>query len=419
MSAVSHFSMSHLSDAALMRELPRLVVSERTSTAAMLAALAEVDARRLYAPLRYASLFLYCVGELRLAPDVAAKRIRVARAVREFPALLDAIEDGRLNVSAVVLLAPHLTAANFDELVAATARQPKEDLRAILAQRFPRPCAMDMEPPLGTAGARPTLAPTVTEASQEQDPDPVAPSDARDSTLPMGPLSSPAAPAPLRFPLHASITQATRDKLAHARALLGHAVPGGDTAEIIDRALDALIAQVEKQRFGVGARTRPARPARRRRGASERTIPMAVRTQVFRRDRGHCTFVGDTGHPCESRHGLEFDHIVPIARGGLTTADNLRLRCRTHNHVEAERTFGAAFMKAKRERAVAARAARTEPAWQQDVHAALRSLGFREKEARSALASCDLGPDASLEQRVRTALQHLAPPAARHPAPAA
>ena len=237
--------------------------------------------------------------------------------------------------------------------------------------------------------------------------------------MPMGPLSppaAPAAPAPLRFPLHASITQATRDKLAHARALLGHAVPGGDTAEILDRALDALIAQVEKQRFGVGARTRPTR---RRRAASERTIPMAVRTEVFRRDRGHCTFVGDTGHPCESRHGLEFDHIVPIARGGPTTADNLRLRCRTHNHVEAERTFGAAFMKAKRERAVAARAARTEPAWQQDVHAALRSLGFREKEARSALASCDLGPDASLEQRVRTALQHLAPPAARHPAPAA
>ena len=169
--------------------------------------------------------------------------------------------------------------------------------------------------------------------------------------MPMGPLSppaAPAAPAPLRFPLHASITQATRDKLAHARALLGHAVPGGDTAEILDRALDALIAQVEKQRFGVGARTRPTR---RRRAASERTIPMAVRTEVFRRDRGHCTFVGDTGHPCESRHGLEFDHIVPIARGGPTTADNLRLRCRTHNRVEAERAFGKGFMQTKRERA--------------------------------------------------------------------
>lgn len=138
-----------------------------------------------------------------------------------------------------------------------------------------------------------------------------------------------------------------------------------------------------------------------------------------RRDRGHCTFVGDAGHPCESRHGLEFDHVVPIARGGLTTADNLRLRCRTHNRVEAERAFGKGFMQTKRERAAAARAAQPAPVWQQDVLAALRSLGFRDKEARAALPACDLAPDATLEQRVRAALRHLAPPAARHSAPAA
>lgn len=52
------------------------------------------------------------------------------------------------------------------------------------------------------------------------------------------------------------------------------------------------------------------------------------------------------------------------------------------------------------------------------MHAALRSLGFRDKEARAARPACDLGPDASLEQRVRAALQHLAPPATRR-APAA
>lgn len=222
-------------------------------------------------------------------------------------------------------------------------------------------------------------------------------------------------PAPVLFPLHVSITQATRDRIGYARALLGHAVPGGDMAELIDRAFDALIAQVEKRRFGVGARSRPAR---RGRAGNERTLPMAVRLAVFRRDGGCCTFVGDTGHGCESNHLLQFDHVVPLAHGGLTTADNLRLRCRTHNRVEAERTFGAAFMRAKRERAAAARAAQPAPAWQADVLAALRTLGFRDREARGALAACDLGPEASLEQRVRAALRRLAPPATRR-APAA
>ena len=45
---------------------------------------------------------------------------------------------------------------------------------------------------------------------------------------------------------------------------------------------------------------------------------------------------------------LEFDHIEAFARGGEATTANIRLRCRAHNQYEAERTFGAGFMEAKR-----------------------------------------------------------------------
>jgi 5-methylcytosine-specific restriction endonuclease McrA len=233
----------------------------------------------------------------------------------------------------------------------------------------------------------------------------------------------PVVPAgPVRFPLHASITQETRNKLAYPRDLLGHAVPGGDTAEVLDRALDALIAALEKRRFGKGARSRPAR---RTGCTNERYIPMPVRAGVFRRDGGACSFVGETGHRCGSRQRLQFDHIVPLAKGGLSTASNLRLRCQTHNQLEAERAFGREFMQGKRERAKqrqpqqrSAPPAAPTPAWRDDVFAALCSLGFKQNEAQGALLRCDLGPDATLEQRVRTALQHLAPPTRRE-APAA
>lgn len=56
------------------------------------------------------------------------------------------------------------------------------------------------------------------------------------------------------------------------------------------------------------------------------------------------------GKRCEATHLLEFDHIVPYALGGTATAGNIRLRCRTHNQLEAERTFGTAFMDGKRQR---------------------------------------------------------------------
>jgi len=425
---VSRFSLSHLSDLALGREVPRLAAAERTSTAELLAALAEVDARGLFARLGYPSLHVYCVEELRFAPDVAGKRIQAARAVREFPALLDAVEDGRLGVTVLVLVAPHLTAENLADVLESVAGRSKRDARAILGQRFPRPLALEAAAAAHEVGA---TGANVTERTAQQDPDPVlVPGGPAGETLVMVPLSPPAAATPVRFPLHLAVTQCFRDKLAYARDLLGHALPGGEAAEVLERALDAVIEQLEKRRFGNGSRTPSAgaRGTRRAGETGERHVPMAVRREVFRRDGGRCTFVGDTGHRCESRRRLELDHVVPIARGGLTTADNLRLRCRTHNRLEVERAFGHEFMRAKRERAAREAAAAAtgrpapvpppDPAWRADVVAALRTLGYRDREVHAAMATCDLGPKATIEQRVRTALRHLAPPA-RKQAPAA
>jgi hypothetical protein len=69
---------------------------------------------------------------------------------------------------------------------------------------------------------------------------------------------------------------------------------------------------------------------------------------VRERDGDRCTFVSESGHRCESRTRLEFDHVVAFARGGKATVEGIRLRCRTHNQYEAERIFGAEFMAAMR-----------------------------------------------------------------------
>jgi 5-methylcytosine-specific restriction endonuclease McrA len=154
--------------------------------------------------------------------------------------------------------------------------------------------------------------------------------------------------APERFALQLTISQETHDKLRHAQALLGHALPSGDLAGVLDRALDTLIGELEKQKFAASARTRPSKRCSRE---NPRQVPAAIRRVVWQRDGGRCTFVSDKGHRCESRTRLEYDHVDPIARGGQTTAGNLRLRCRPHNQFEAERVFGAGFMEHKREEA--------------------------------------------------------------------
>src|SRR5262249_8109490 len=150
-----------------------------------------------------------------------------------------------------------------------------------------------------------------------------------------------------RFQVQVVVSKSTHDKLRRAQALLSHAVPNGDVAQVLDRALDSLIAQLERRKVGAArsvARqpnrapaTAPTRPAAR--AGRARYIPAQTRRTVWDRDGGRCTFVSADGHRCSEDRFLEFDHVEPLARGGATTVDRLRLRCRAHNQYEAERAF--------------------------------------------------------------------------------
>jgi len=157
------------------------------------------------------------------------------------------------------------------------------------------------------------------------------------------------------------MSRGANDKLQYAQALLGHQLPSSDIERVFERALDALIPQLEKRKFAATEKPRPSRrPQRAAEGA--RYVPASVKRRVWQRDGGRCTFVSDAGNRCPARGVLEFDHVDPVALGGQASVAGIRLRCRAHNQYEAELTFGIEFMSHKREeakRAAAARAAAT------------------------------------------------------------
>ena len=70
------FSLSHLSDHALLRDLAASVKQDRATTATMLAKIAEVDERQLYRAAAYESMYLYSSHELHMSEDMAYMRIR-------------------------------------------------------------------------------------------------------------------------------------------------------------------------------------------------------------------------------------------------------------------------------------------------------------------------------------------------------
>ena len=58
-------------------------------------------------------------------------------------------------------------------------------------------------------------------------------------------------------------------------------------------------------------------------------IPEEIRTYVWNRDAGKCV-------KCGSRDNLEFDHIVPIVKGGSNTARNIELLCERCNRAKSD-----------------------------------------------------------------------------------
>src|SRR5262249_40273564 len=125
---------------ALICRLKESIARECSDTAALLADLAEVDARKLYLLAGYPSMHAYCVDELHLSEDAAFKRIRAARLARRFPSIYCAVAEGRLHLSALVLLKPYLTdatEATAAELLAAVTHRSKSQIERLLAERFP------------------------------------------------------------------------------------------------------------------------------------------------------------------------------------------------------------------------------------------------------------------------------------------
>src|SRR6267142_4817467 len=224
---MSSYSLSHLTDQVLVRALAAIDAKERTVTAEWLAHIAEVDARRLYLPAGYSSMYDYCVHELHRSEDALCNRIRAARTARKFPAVFPAVADGRLHLSAVVMLAPHLTLDTADELLAAAASKTKAEIKQLLAQRFPQPDVA-------------TRITALTPSSPLLTEDPLAPGPAKSSAPGRieapGPRATVTPLSPERFAVQLTLSQTTLDKLKHAQSLLSHQIPFGDVAGVLDRA---------------------------------------------------------------------------------------------------------------------------------------------------------------------------------------
>jgi hypothetical protein len=339
-------SIATMSDPELLIATSRVASDERRTTAELLALLAELDTRRLYLGEGCSSLFAYCTQVLHFSEHAAYHRIETARAARYFPMILELIADGSVTTTTVALMRPYLTLENHERLLAAARHKSKREVEHQIACLAPK----------AEVEALVRRVPEARPIAQAETQSLLAGAAATPSVLEPGMLASPApvmrdAPAPApeprprikslasdRYLLRVTLSAEAHANLRRAQGLISHTVPNGDPAVVVERALALLVDHLERQKAATPRRPRKlAMP--RAMTADSRYIAASVRREVWTRDGGRCAFVGPHGR-CAETGRLEFHHIVPFARGGPATADNIALRCRAHNGYESEMCFG-------------------------------------------------------------------------------
>jgi hypothetical protein len=436
--------LTELSDPELLTATRRLVGRSNQLLASLLAHLAEVEARGIHRARACASLYTYCIYELRFSEDEAFRRVSAARLVRRFPALLDAIATGELHLTGLLMLGPHLTPHNLLEVLAFAKHRTKKEIARLVRRLDPLPEVPSRIEPLGPAPSRlvspaPMWSQSVAALNPIRELEPGArPRDWMDSTqsppsandgssgarldsgasadehalatlapldtdehalarrdtgehalATLARLDAGARPAewtrgrlePQRYRVQFEASEEYVELVERTKVLLSHRGPRPDLGDLHLRAMRALMAELEREKYAVTTRQRAARRSAprladeqlrrdepesepqpqpepqsqpeakpqpdsehphqpRRRG---RHIPAAIRRAVFERDAGRCTYMSDSGERCRETARLELHHSLAFAQGGEHRLDNVSLRCRAHNALAAEQDFGRDF----------------------------------------------------------------------------
>jgi len=316
-------NLKNLSDDELLRRLAELLQRSRRGESELIAHIGEVDVRRLYAREGSPSMFAYCTELLHLSEAEAYLRITVARAARAHPKVLEMLADGRLHLSGVERLAPHLTVGNGDAILSHAAHKTKRQIEELIATMAPKPDVRGLIRRLPG-----------TTAELRSDGAAAARTAAVPHPAPVQPLS------PGRYKIQFTASAAFRDKLERLKALMRGSVPDGDLAAILEQAVTEKLQRLEAKRLGKTDRPRK-RIEDTDTSAGPRYIPAAVRRAVYARDQGRCRFVSASGKRCSARDSLELHHHArPHGRGGDRSPENLRLMCRAHNGHLAEQVYG-------------------------------------------------------------------------------
>lgn len=253
----------------------------KKAQAELLDILIEIDSRRVFQRMGFASLWEYCLRGLKLSESDADNFIRIARKSQIVPELKKAVQEGQINLSAARRICSVITNENKEQWLDLAKTLPQKELEKEIVKENPRVKVPDKLKP---------LAPKLTE-------------------------------------LHCSVSEEVEGLMRRVLDLESKRQKKNCSLE--DALRQMALLYLEKND--------PVKKAERQKNTQQsdspvlRRVPNNARHQVAQRDQGQCVFIDEQGHRCVQRRFTDIHHIQPYSIGGRHEAENLATLCSTHH----------------------------------------------------------------------------------------
>lgn len=326
-------NLNQLKDAELLTQIKTFVQSERDLLVKILHHLREIERRKLFSDLGYKNLFDYALGELKYSEGQANRRIQAMRLLKDLPELETKIASGVLSLSNVQQAQTFFRDVQAAEPRRIVTPQEKLDVLEKLEGKSVRDAQKELLKINPVQALPKEKERAVTETQSE-----------------------------VRF----LMSDKLKAKLEGVRSLLGAKGAMMTYAELFDVMSDLSLSALESKQFGkkrvqeaktktsdafepscqkdtVEANSKSnlispkekALPSTSKVNSNNdsRYISKALKHQVWQRDKGACS-------GCGTQRNIQYDHIKPVALGGSTTFENLRLLCFQCNQRASIKIFG-------------------------------------------------------------------------------
>ncbi|MBD3179440.1 MAG: DUF222 domain-containing protein [Candidatus Latescibacteria bacterium] len=331
--AMLRAELQSINNRKLLEDLACLNNRERRLKVRILLYLREIDRRKLYLEEGYSSMFDFCTEHLGYSRSAACRRIRVARCMGRYPEIAAMLQAGEINITTLSMVSGILNDDNYEEILKKISNRSKRDVEIFISGFNPQREIRDRVRPVCVLKPAAGKS-TPTGGSRINRKNYVKSEIKSDSTPDVGSKDT-RLEVERRFEIRFSAGEDFMKKLEKVKSLLSRKYPRGVNLELMfEELLDNYLDQNDPERREADNNIKINKLKR------TRHIPRNIKDKVYRRDGGRCSFVGKSGRRCSSRWNLQYDHIIPYAKGGDNSPDNLRLLCARHNRLMAEREYG-------------------------------------------------------------------------------